>query len=300
MASNLRIGMIGLDTSHVIAFAKLLNDPKNEHHVPGGKITVAFPGGSQDFPLSKNRVEGFTKDLRENFGVKIVDSPEAAAEQCDLLFIESVDGRVHREQFERTVKFKRPTFIDKPLTVNSADAEAIAKLAAEQGVPVMSCSSLRYYDNFQEALAPRRGSVLGCDAYGPMSEEPTQPGLFWYGIHTAEVVVAAMGTGCKEVHATKNADFDLITCEYTDGRVATIRGARKGHGNFGVTLHDANGATYVDMSSVKRPGYASLLAAIMRSLPNGKSDIPIAETLEVIDLIEAANESRKTGHSVRL
>ena len=50
--SDLRIGMIGLDTSHVTAFAGLLNDPQNPHHVPGAKVTVAFPGGSPDFEAS--------------------------------------------------------------------------------------------------------------------------------------------------------------------------------------------------------------------------------------------------------
>lgn len=300
MSQPLRIGMVGLDTSHVVAFAQLFNDPANPHHIPGGRITVAYPGGSPDFDLSKNRVEGFTKELRENRGVQMLESPEAVAEQCDLLFITAVDGRTHRGYVERTVKYKRPTFIDKPLAVSSTDAEAIYKLAQQQGVPVMSCSSLRYYDNFVEALQPRKGQVLGCDAYGPMAEQPTQPGLFWYGIHTVEVIVAAMGVGCKEVHATRNADFDLITAEWADGRMASIRGSRKGHSAFGVTLHDANGATYVDMSLSKRPGYASMLEAVMRSLPQGKSDIPAEESLLVVDLIEAANESRKTGHAVRL
>src|SRR5262245_18211271 len=138
---DLRIGMIGLDTSHVVAFTKLLNDPKNEHHVAGGKVVIAFPGGSQDFDLSRNRVEGFTKELREQWGGRIVDLPEAVAEACDLLMIESVDGRVHRAQFEATVKYGKPTFIDKPFTVNSNDAEAILKLGKEHGIPVMSSSS---------------------------------------------------------------------------------------------------------------------------------------------------------------
>src|SRR5512133_1211654 len=103
MASELKIGLIGLDTSHVVAFTQLLNDAKNEHHIPGGKVVIAFPGGSKDFELSWSRVGKFTDELRDKWGVKIVDSPEAVAQGCDLLFIESVDGRVHLDQFRRTV-----------------------------------------------------------------------------------------------------------------------------------------------------------------------------------------------------
>lgn len=298
--ADLRIGMIGLDTSHVPAFTKLLNDPANEHHVPGGRVTVAFPGGSQDIDLSRNRVEGFTSELRDKWGVKIVDSPEAVAEACDILFLESIDGRVHRPQFEQTVKYRRPTFIDKPFTINSGDAEAILKLGKEHGVPVMSCSALRYADNFVQAVKEKKGNIFGIDVYGPMAEIPQIPGLFWYGIHAVEMVITAMGTGLKEVHAVRNGDFDLVTGEWADGRIVTVRGTRKGHGTFGALLHDQNRATYIDLQVPQRPYYASMLSAIMSSLPQGRSDIPDAEMIEVIDFIEAANESRKTGHVVRL
>src|SRR3954466_14487579 len=101
--AELKIGLVGLDTSHVTGFAGLLNDPGNASHVPGGKIVAAYPGGSKDFELSWSRVDGFTKTLREKYSVEMKDSPEAVAEAVDLLLITSVDGRVHREQFERTV-----------------------------------------------------------------------------------------------------------------------------------------------------------------------------------------------------
>ena len=43
-----------------------------------------------------------------------------------------------------------------------------------------------------------------------------------------------------------------------------------------------------------------MLDAIMRTLPNGKTDIEPADTLEIVRLIEAANLSRQNGQSVRL
>src|SRR5205807_6300085 len=65
----LRIGIIGLDTSHVTAFTSLLNDPKVRPELAGCKVVAAFPGGSPDIPSSKDRVEGFTKTLRDKYGV---------------------------------------------------------------------------------------------------------------------------------------------------------------------------------------------------------------------------------------
>src|ERR1051325_9921270 len=75
-AADLRIGMIGLDTSHVPAFTKLLNDPSDKNHVPGGKVVAAFKGGSKDIESSWSRVDKYTEQLQKEFGVKIVDSIE--------------------------------------------------------------------------------------------------------------------------------------------------------------------------------------------------------------------------------
>ncbi|HET6384824.1 MAG TPA: Gfo/Idh/MocA family oxidoreductase, partial [Armatimonadota bacterium] len=144
MPVELKLGLVGLDTSHCVAFAKLLNDPAAADHVPGGRVVAGFPGGSDDFELSRSRVTKFTEELRDQFGVTILESPEAVAEQVDAVLITSADGRVHLEQFRKIAPFGKPTFIDKPLAVTTADAKAIIELAMEQGVPMMSSSSLRF------------------------------------------------------------------------------------------------------------------------------------------------------------
>lgn len=101
--SKLKVGMIGLDTSHVVAFTDLLNNQDNRHHVEGSKVVAAFKGGSPDMPISANRVEGFTEKLVSDYGIEIVDSIEQLAGISDAILLESVDGRVHLEQFKQLV-----------------------------------------------------------------------------------------------------------------------------------------------------------------------------------------------------
>lgn len=298
--STSRIGLIGLDTSHVTIFTKILNDPKDPHHVAGGKVVVGHhPGGSEDFALSHGRAAKFTAELRDSFGVKIVDSIEAVAEESDLVFIESVDGRVHRQQFDRVLRFGKPIFVDKPFALNFADAKYMVDAAAKAGVPLMSASSLRYFDVAVEAIGDRK-DIVGCDAYGPMGEEPTQPGLFWYGIHTVEMIVAAMGPGCGEVRVVKNENYDMVTMVWRDGRVASLHGVRNAHGKFGLTVHKKDDVRVADPAKSKKPYYAGLVEAIMGALPKGRSAIPAEETLEIIRIIEAANKSRQTGEVVKI
>ena len=94
----MRVGMIGLDTSHVIAFTRLINDTNHKDHTPGGKVVAAFKGGSPDVVSSATRVDKFTAQLREEFGVEIVPSIEALCQKVDVVMLESVDGRPHLEQ----------------------------------------------------------------------------------------------------------------------------------------------------------------------------------------------------------
>jgi len=295
--SERKVGLIGLDTTHAIAFTQLLNDPQEKHHVPwAGKVTCAYPGGSDDLEVSYSRVEAFTNKIKENYGVEILNSPEAVARNCDILLITAVDGRVHREFFERTVKFGRPTFIDKPFTCDLEDAKAIVKLAAGASVPVMSCSSLRYAENFQMVLNQKgKADLLSCDVFGPMAFQPPIEGLYWYGCHCVEMIVAAMGVGCKSVSAFENNNHTQITMVWEDGRVATLHGLRQGHTNFGFTFHYKSEVIFLNASKVEKPYYANLLETIFRALPKGTSDIPSDEMIEVIRIIEAANKARVNG-----
>lgn len=293
MNQPLRVGLIGLDTSHVPAFTELLNDPTHPHHLPAARVVAGFPGGVDDFEVSRDRVASFTETVRDKFGVDILDSPQAVAEAVDLLLITSVDGRAHRRFAEQTVAFGKPTFIDKPFTTALADAEAILRLYEAHDTPVMSCSALRYADPLQAALKDQTaGPLLGIDVFGPMGLQPLQPGLFWYGVHAIDMVVAAMGTGCTQVQAYTHDDVDLITMTWPDGRAASYRGSRRGHRAFGATLHREAGFQQVDLSRLDRPYYASLLAAILKTLPHGISDITPDLMLESVKIMEAANQAR--------
>jgi predicted dehydrogenase len=298
----MKIGMIGLDTSHVSAFAKLLGDPAHEYHVPGGELVAAFPGGSADFPLSANRVDGYTQELRQQYGVDIVGSPEEVAERCDALLLESVDGRVHLEQFRRIAPYGKPVFVDKPFAVSCADARAMVELAAKHGVAMMSCSALRYAEGLTLALVnEEKGAVIGADAFGPMELQPTQPGLFWYGIHTSDMLYRALGRGCKRVQAVRGGeDHDVVVGEWSDGRLGALRGNRQGNKKFGGAIHRVEGTDYVDIYASPKPYYASLLERVMAMFATGVPGIEPEETLEVVRFIEAANESRMTGKSVAL
>lgn len=301
---HLKIGIIGLDTSHVTAFTELLHDTENPHYVPGGRVVAAYPGGSADFALSANRVNGFTNELKNKYEVAIVNDPATVAQTCDAILLESVDGRVHRKQLEEIVQYGKPIFIDKPFALSSADADAMMELAQEYKTPIMSTSPLRYSTPLVKAIATgvqeESGQITGCDAHGPMALEPTQPGLFWYGIHMAEVLFAALGKECVRVRTITNDNHDIVVGEWTNERMGTIRGNRTGNYHFGALVHRESNTQMVDISGSDKPFYASLLEEIMQFFQTHKSPIPEEETRRVIRFLECANQSRTTGNTVEL
>src|SRR5579862_9269213 len=205
----IRVGIIGLDTSHVEAFTHLLNDANAAGHVPGAKVVAAFKGGSPDVEASATRVDKFTKTLQEKWGVELVDSIEALCSKVDAVLLESVDGRPHLAQARPVFAAKKRVFIDKPLAGSYRDGVEIARLAKESGTPFFSASAVRFYDSITKTKEdPAIGRVQGCDAFSPASLEPHHPDLFWYGIHGVEALYTVMGPGCQSVRRIVGEDTD--------------------------------------------------------------------------------------------
>ena len=287
--SELKIGMVGLDTSHATAFVDLLNDSNNEFHVPGCKIVKAFPGGSAKFSLSANRVEGFTEELKKR-NVEIVDSLEALA-GLDAYFLESVDGDQHLEQFKVLAKFGKPMFIDKPLACNYDDAKAIVEIAKAENVPLMSCSSIRYALGINDLKKEEDTEVFACQAFGPMNLLDDYRDYFWYGIHSTEIVFAMLGKGCESVQVIPTAHADLLFGRWADGRIGSILGNRNGVWEFGCTI-TTNTHQRQAVASGAVPYYSMLLKQVVPFFQTGKSPLDIEETLNIIAFLEAASRSR--------
>lgn len=290
-AADIRIGMIGLDTSHVVQYLNHLNDPNFKDHVPGGKIVAAVKGGSPDIEASRSRVDGFTKTAVEKFGVKMYDSIEEMARNVDAIIIQAVDGRPHLDQFRRTLAAKKPVFIDKPIAGSLKDALEIARLSKEHKVPVFSTSSLRYSPDSPVPQLARIGQVASAISYGPAEIEPHHPDLFWYGIHAVEALYSVLGPGCEKVVRTHTAKTDVVTGVWSDGRVGTMQGNRAGRAGYGVTVMGEKGA----LKGGEKTSYKPLVEAFMKFFQTGVSPVPIETTIELHAFMEAADESKRRG-----
>ncbi len=292
-SKEIKVGIIGLDTSHSVAFTKLLNArPAQEEH-GGVKVVAAFPAEGSDIETNVKRLPGFVAQMK-GMGVKMVKSIEELLDTSDAILLESNDGRMRHDQMLKILKARKPVFMDKPVAASLTDVIRIYKAAEEYKVPVFSSSLMRYIVNFPDIQ--KQGPIQGAFTYSPAMIEKTHPDLFWYGIHGVEMLYKIMGVGCQTVSRTTTDGVDLVTGVWADGRIGTFRGIREGAKDFGGTVFTEN-----KIISIEAPkGYAPLVSSIVSFFKTKVAPVPPSETIEIYAFMAAADESKRQGKAISL
>jgi predicted dehydrogenase len=285
-----RAGIIGLDTSHCVAFTTVLNAPDAGPEFGGFRIIAAYPRGSYEIKSSYEKIPKYTEEVKK-MGVEITGSINELLDKVDVVFMETNDGRLHLEQALPVFKAGKRMFIDKPVAASLPDTIAIFEAARHYNVPVFSSSSLRFEEVTQEIAAGKIGKVLGADTYSPATIEKTHPDLYWYGIHGVESLFTLMGTGCRHVSRIYTDDTDVVAGVWTDDRIGTFRGTRSG-------VYDIGGIAFGEKANLtlgKEHGYNPLLVKIIEFFNTGVVPVTPDETIEIFAFMQAAEESKHEG-----
>ena len=291
-----KVGVIGLDTSHAIAFTKLMNVDKDPD-CAGFRVVAAYQWGSRDIVSSTNRYATYVPKMRE-MGVEIVPSIAELLKKVDVVLLETNDGREHLPQAREVFASGKRVFIDKPLAHNLRDAIKIYELGKATGAKWFSSSALRYSDVAVKARAGEYGPIRGAALISPspLEEQGTHNFYTWYGIHGFEPLVAIMGMGVEKVSCFRNETDDAIIATWKDGRMGELRLMRKSWIYSGYVLPEKP-------KDKKNPvvvfggyqGYQPLLKEIVKFFRTGVVPVPNEETLEIMAFMEAAEMSAKRG-----
>lgn len=288
-----RVGIIGLDTSHSVAFTKTFNAENAGPEYGGYKIVAAYPKGSNDIESSVKRIPGYIEEVKK-FGVKIVDSIKDLLREVDVVMLETNDGRLHLEQVIPVFKSGKTVFIDKPVAAFLPDAITIYEEARKYKVPVFSASSLRYAPTVQALAQGKAGNILGADVFSPAHHEKTHMDFSWYGIHGVEMLFTLMGTGCKSVTRTHTPEADVVVGLWDDDRIGTFRGIRYSKIGYGGSVYGDKSIETLDGSG----GYNPLLVEVVKFFNSGEAPVKPEETVEMFAFMEAADESKRQGGKV--
>ena len=289
-----RIGIIGLDTSHVTAFTESINDTERAEF-KGFAVVAAYPTkGSADMPASIDRLDKFTEDIR-TMGVEIVNSIEELLTKVDFILLESVDGRRHLKEAMPVLKSGKRMFIDKPISNSLEGALTLFEASKKYNAPMFSASSTRFAP---ESVAIIKGNdavgkVLGAHTYCPAGKQQGHLDMAYYGIHGIEALFTLMGTGCKEVTRIDTPISTVVTGVWNDGRIGVFTATPEGgKASFGGVVH---GSTGVAEKVKVLDGYEPLVVEIINFFKTGIVPVSSEETLEIFAFMAAADESKLRG-----
>lgn len=303
-----RVGVLGLDNYQAVAYTQLFNDPKATGDLAGLRVVAAYAApASKDIPESVENLPKW-RDAIAKFDVKLVGSVEELLRECDAVLIMSLDGRTHREQAAAVLKAGKRLYIGRPLAASLPDAVAIFKLAETTKTPCWSSSQHRYSPGFIGMRThPEVGKVLGCDVYGGCTPEPHHAELFWHGVHGIDTLFAILGPGCESVRCTSTPTAEVVTGQWSDGRVGTFRGIKQGALKYSATVFGDKGVSVAGVyghgvpvkgvvpTNDKYMGYEGIAIEIAKFVKGGPVPVSATETLEVFAFMEAAHESKRTG-----
>lgn len=286
----IRIGIIGLDTSHSTAFTELLNGTSDDPLVREFEVVAAYPYGSTAIRSSRDRIPGYIETVKK-FGVEITASVAELLDKVDCVLLETNDGRLHLGQAVEVFRSGKICYIDKPLGATLGEAIAIYEMAERYGASVFTSSALRYSPQNAALRRGDFGKILGADCYSPHTVEPTHPDFGFYGIHGVETLYTLLGTGCEAVSRIHSPMGDIVSGRWNDGRFGTFRAVVKGPAVYG-------GTAFTEKGTVAAGGYAGykvLLDEILRYFKSGASPVSKEETLEIFTFMKASNMSLERG-----
>ncbi len=285
-----RIGIVGSDNSHAIAFSKLCNAADNALHIDGAKVVAVF--GEEEARTKEVAAEGQIP--------KIVAKPEDMIGEVDAVLVVFRHGSKHRKYAEPFVREKIATFVDKPFTTTSADAKALIDLAQAKGTPLTSFSTLRYAGDMlafkaeMDSLGPVASAVFS----GPADRKSEYDGLPFYGVHIIEMMQALYGAGIKTVTASETGKNIVATLGYADGRVGTVNFLGDAKYVFHMLAFGKEGwaGRALDASTCYRDG----LEVVLKMVETGSWPLSPEELLEPVRVLEAIEQSLNTGKGVAL
>ncbi|HVX45731.1 MAG TPA: Gfo/Idh/MocA family oxidoreductase [Mycobacteriales bacterium] len=290
-----RIGLVGTNTSHAGVFAELLNGTADSPaRVPGARVVGVW--GSERAGLSGPHPDA--RELQEKFGIDtVVTDPARLIGSVDAAIVvdDAGGGSLHPELAEPFLTAGLPTFIDKPMTLTVAEANALFDRAEQHGAPLMSSSALRFSAELRELRErlPDLGALSSVVMIGPGD-------WYNYGVHAVEVAQAVAGNGAAWVHQHSSEQRDVTVIGYAGSRPTTVvETLRDSVYAFHVNAYGADGFARAEITD-SAGFYAGTMAAFVEMTRTGTPPVGRADTIEVLSILAAGQRSAETGDRVEL
>ena len=283
----LKIGIVGAENSHCTQIAKLCNVSKK---VPARAVAVW--GEQPKFAkaaAANAQIPTIVKDWREMLG------------KVDGIMIDHRHPKYHAEVATFFVENGVPCFVDKPFTFTLAEGKALCALARTKKVPITGFSVIPMQKNFGQFCKALKkiGTVVSLSSLGPVDLKSKYGGVFFYGIHQVDAIVAALGTGADWVDVKRHGKGGAAVIGFRNGPVVTMNCINNGNWNFHWTAvgdKDVLDWTY-KMDDLP---YLTGARAFIKMFKTGVEPFAHERLLAPIAILEAMGKSLERGKRVKV
>ena len=286
MEKIFNVAIIGLDTSHAVAFPGLMQDPETPEPLRIASLRAVSCLRFETPFQNKTGLDGRQKYL-EGIGVPVTEDFDEATADCDAVMLEINDPSLHLEYFRKCAKLGKPVFLDKPFADTLENMLEIIRIARENRIRFFTSSSLRFDVDFREGLArglqPDRAVV-----WGPVGRAASGSDIIWYGCHAFEMLQAAMGRGAVSVTGVQDSAGYVFHVSYRDGRRGTVELSPAS--GYGALIRDRKNDGVLVKVTGRIPFYRMLLEQILRFL-EGEEPVALEDEVEVMAMLAAADRS---------
>ncbi len=290
----IRVGILGSDSSHALAFSKLCNiadEATGAYAFPDIRVTTIY--GLDETQTKNVAYEGQIKS--------IAATPEELLKDVDAAMILFRDGNLHASYALPFIKANIPVWIDKPFTVNIQDANMLLEEADKHNSLVTGGSTCKYCHDIVKLAEVIDNGALGNIISGYMNfpGDINSPynGLHFYGPHMAEMIFTIFGYDIKSITTTVHNSDIICVANYEKMSVVL---------NFTTNIADSLCIIHGDKNShvgnihINETTYKLGFEKFVEMLRTGKRPISLDKLVAPTILLNAIMESLDTSTKVYL
>ncbi|MGI8483888.1 MAG: Gfo/Idh/MocA family protein, partial [Thermomicrobiales bacterium] len=188
-----KIGIVGSDNSHAIAYSKLVNGDL----LMGGTARVVGIWGQDPARTQEVATAGQIET--------IVDTPDGLLGNVDVVFVVDRHGDLHASHALPYLEAGIPVYVDKPFAISLTDCRQMLDAAKGSGAFITSMSSLRITPE-TSALAEQAaeiGDIRAAQFAGPCDFGSEYGGPFFYATHVLEIALRLLGDEIESIRADR-------------------------------------------------------------------------------------------------
>ena len=279
-----RIGIIGTENSHAMAFSEIMNQDES---LGARVVGVMGPGTTAEDVVKATGVDFIAQDASEFFG------------KVDAMMITCRHGSKHADYARPFIEAGMPLFIDKPITSNIEECLALLRLAKAKNVPLCGGSGVKYAPDAallrEKADALRaEGALISASICYSADTTSEYDGLHFYAPHLAEMALTILGNDLRALSAVAVANSVLVTARYDD-LPASLHFNRQTPGWF-ATLHGRKEHVHqvIDTSMI----YPAEVKQFLGMLNTGRMPQDYDAMIRPVQLVCAVIESMQDGRTI--